>query len=942
MTCDSVYRFGAFELLVRRQLLIHAGTPVPVGSRALAILTALVEGAGDIITKEKLIAAAWPTTFVDDSNLKVNVSNLRRALRFKDPSQDYIVAIPSRGYRFIAPVQRISAGARGLPPRTPLIGRADDLAAVQERLSKNLVVTVAGSGGIGKTALATGAVHAAASHYSDGVTFVDLAKISSAQFIPAALALALGLTTGGEDPLARVIHALEGQQKLLLIDNCEHLLPAVAGVIDRLSTSLEGVRILATSREPLRIRHEHVHRLDSLRSDPHPYPTASEALEYPAVELFVTRAFEHSGYALSDTDAPAVAEICRRLDGIPLAIELAAKRVGDLTPPRLLEMLDDRFKVLACGCPKAPLRQQTLRATLDWSYSLLSESEAGFVRALSVFAGEFSVKGVIALAPSDTPPDTAVEILSSLAGKSFLVVDWRKGRITYRLLETMRAYLLERLKLAGEEGNAKRRHAEFMRGLLERADNLSAVDATQERRTVFALWLDDVRAALAWALSSDDDATLGLQLAVGALSLWSELSLLGECRKTSEHALKRLNAMPMPDQRMRCHLLLGVAMGSTYLLRDIDAQRQDWETALDAARASQDADLVAQVLGGLARCEMLSGRHTDALAHIHELQRIAKGLKSDWAKDEGDLLLATVEIFQAQLPKALGRLEQLVEREAWKPLPCRRGMQQVAPRLQLAANFAATLWLTGAPTRAALVAEETVREAQGTAHPHSLCQILCMGMTAVALWNGHVDRASHYAAELARLVSRYELTIWKPVSLCLDVLVACADGARVPAEELLAACDAMLALPPPLVRPIYLTMIADELVMRGHLIEARLPIKAAHAKLHASQGERWPIPELLRIEAALASRSGDGRTAEQLLLQSLGFAEKAGATGWSLRSAMGLARLRRDAGREREAEAVLAPIVSRVVDGAGTKDFDEAQAFLLQLPAGRTRDLRVA
>jgi ATP/maltotriose-dependent transcriptional regulator MalT len=241
-----------------------------------------------------------------------------------------------------------------------------------------------------------------------------------------------------------------------------------------------------------------------------------------------------------------------------------------------------------------------------------------------------------------------------------------------------------------------------------------------------------------------------------------------------------------------------------------------------------------------------------------------------------------------------------------------------------------------------LLAEVTVREAQETAHPLSLCQILCMGITAVALWNGHIDRALRCSAELARLVTQYQLTIWKPVSLCFEVLVACATGKQVQANELVAACDAMLALPPPLIRPIYLVMIADELVMRGRLVEARLPIKAAHAKVQASQGERWFIPELLRVEATLASRSGDEHTAEQLLLQSLALADEAGATGWSLRTALSLAHLLRDAHREREAAAVLAPVIARIVDGAGTKDFDKAEAFLVQLPAAKTTDLCVA
>jgi predicted ATPase/DNA-binding winged helix-turn-helix (wHTH) protein len=942
MTGDADYRFGAFELLVRRQLLVHAASPVHIGSRALAILTVLVEAAGELVTKQKLIAAAWPTTFVDDSNLKVNICNLRRALASSDPGQDYILAVPGRGYRFVAPVHRISMGARGLPPKIPLIGRADDLAAVQGWLSENPLVTVVGTGGIGKTVLAAAAAHLVAADYPDGISFVDLAKISAAEFIPAALALALGLRASGEEPLAEVIHALEGQRKLLLIDNCEHLLPSVAGVIDRLSTNLEGLRILATSREPLRIRDERVYRLNPLKSDSRVSPTASEASAYPAVELFVTRAFERTGYEPSDTDAPSVAEICRRLDGIPLAIELAATRIGALTPAQLLEMLDGRFKVLAYGSCKAPRRQQTLHATLDWSYNLLSDSESTFARALSVFAGEFGIEGAIALAPNDILPDTAVDILSSLAAKSFLVIDWQESAITYRLLETMRAYLLERLRFNGEENQARHRHATFMCALLEGAGNPSATVATLEWRAKFGRCLDDVRSALAWTLSTDQDVALGIRLAVAALPLWSELSLLGECRETSERALARLDATPLPDQRARAHLLLGVAIASTYAPEDADAHRRTWESALQAARAIDDADLLAQVLSGLARCEMLEGRHTDALGHAHELRSIAKGLGNSWARDEGDLLQAHGEIYKARFPKALARLKQLVEREARHQLSFRRGMQQVAPHLQLAVSFAATLWLTGSPARAALAADAAVRDAQETGHQQSLCEILAKGATLVALWNGHVDRASRYAAEFAGLVTLHRLAIWKPVSLCLDVVVACAARKQVHAEQLVAACDAMLALPPPLIRPIYLVMVADELVARGRLVEARIPIDAALAKIEASQGEHWTVPELLRVEATLASRSGDERTAEKLLLQSLELADEAGATGWSLRTALSLAHLRRNAGREREAAAVLASVIARVVDGAGTKDFDSAEAFLLQLPATGTCDLLLA
>jgi hypothetical protein len=548
-------------------------------------------------------------------------------------------------------------------------------------------------------------------------------------------------------------------------------------------------------------------------------------------------------------------------------------RIGALTPARLLEMLDDRFKVLAYGSRKAPIRQQTLHATLDWSYSLLSDSEATFARALSVFAGAFSVEGAIALAPNDTPPETTIYVLSSLSAKSFLVVDWQEGAVTYRLLETTRAYLMERLQFAGEENDAKRRHAKLMCALLERADNPTAPGPARERGAKFGRWLNDIRSALAGTLSSDQDAALGIRLAVATLPLWSELSFLGECREMSERALARLNAAPVPDQRMRAHLLLGVAIAGIYVPEDVDAHRLTWQSALQAARAIDNADLLAQVLSGLARCEMHTGRHTDALEHACELRSIAKGLENSWARDEGDLLLAHGEVYTAQFPRALARFKQLVKHQARLELSSRRGMQQVAPHLQLAISFAITLWLTGSPAQAGLAADAAVRDAQETGHQQSLREVLAKTFP-LTLWNGHVDRASRYAAEFARLVTLHRVVIWEPVPQSLNVLVACAAGKQVQAEELVAACEAMLALPPLPIRPIYLLMVADALVKRGRLVDAKLAIDAAHAGIQASQGERWPIPELLRVEAALASRSGDARTAEQLLLQSLTLADQ--------------------------------------------------------------------
>jgi predicted ATPase len=359
------------------------------------------------------------------------------------------------------------------------------------------LVSIVGAGGIGKTTVAIAAAHAGAGERAGGAAFIDLATINDPQFVPAVIASALGVGMAGADPLATVVHALKVQQKVLLFDNCEHLLVAVASVVDRLTRDLPNVRILTTSREPLRLRGERVHRLGGLGCDPHEKPTANEARTYPAIELFTARAAERSGYRLMDADAPAVAEICRRLDGNALAIELAATQTAAFRAAEILQMLDDSFRLLKLGPPGAPLRQRSLLATLDWSYGLLSEGETALLRAISVFAGVFSVEGAAAVSNED--PAEVLDVLAQLAAKSLLVIDATYDLVTYRLLETTRAYCLERLRVSNEDDGVRRRHAEHVCAVLERAAGEWDRSSAQIWGTTFARIVDDLRGALAWA-----------------------------------------------------------------------------------------------------------------------------------------------------------------------------------------------------------------------------------------------------------------------------------------------------------------------------------------------------------------------------------------------------------------------------------------------------------
>ena len=384
---ELTFSFGPFRLSPRRQLLLKGDTPVPLGSRAFEILLALVERAGEVVDKNSLMTRVWPDVTVEEANLRAQITALRRVLAEGGTGANYVVTLPGRGYRFVAVVARSTGGAdqpqlniytgRSLLDRpTRLIGRADIVAMVSNRLQRGRFVTIIGSAGIGKTTVARAVADNLLATFQDGARFVDLAPLKDPRLVPSALASVLGVAVRSESPYPALISFLKDKQILILLDNCEHVLLAAAGLAEELLKGVPGVHVLATSREPLRAEDERVQRLPPLETAPlSATPTADEALTYPAIQLFVERAAAGAGgYELKDEDIPVVAQICRRLDGIPLAIELAAGRVDAFGVRGVASRLDDRFHLLTHGRRTALPRHQTLAAAFDWSYDLLSET----------------------------------------------------------------------------------------------------------------------------------------------------------------------------------------------------------------------------------------------------------------------------------------------------------------------------------------------------------------------------------------------------------------------------------------------------------------------------------------------------------------------------------------------------------------------------------------
>ncbi|MHC8367478.1 ATP-binding protein [Pseudomonas sp. ZT5P21] len=468
---DAVVQFGPYAFHLRQRLILDGDRPLRMGGRALDILQVLVQRAGTVVSKDELIALVWPTSVVEEINLRVHIAALRRALGDGQDGRRYIVNIPQRGYSFIAAVQRVPACSlapveavqklqHNLPTRlTPVIGRDSIVGSLVRQLPVRRFMSLVGPGGIGKTTVAVRVAELLLQHYQDGVWRVDLAAIHDPAQVVDQLTRTLELEVG--TPL----DTLTQRHALLVLDNCEHLLERCRSLVEDLLKSAPRLSILVTSREPLQALGETVQRLPPLAVPPaSALNSVAEAMGYSAVQLFVSHArTRQQGFALREQDLNVVREICRRLDGLPLAIELAAAQIDALALVGVRAQLDNCFQLLTQGRRTAVPRHQTLKAALDWSYEQLSPLEQIVLQRLAVFKMAFTLDAAIGvLGCAALLPGRLVEVVESLALKSLLSLEQSGGLSRYRFLNTTHTYALEKLEYSGELRAFEMRYARYI------------------------------------------------------------------------------------------------------------------------------------------------------------------------------------------------------------------------------------------------------------------------------------------------------------------------------------------------------------------------------------------------------------------------------------------------------------------------------------------------
>src|SRR5260370_11619687 len=770
-------RFGPFELNVAERSLKKASQVIPLGGRAYDILIALLENAGEVVGKAELIAKAWPDVTVEEGSLRVHLSALRKALGDGQFGDKYIANAQGQGYSFIAPVTCLpadrdkssaSAGLSNLPPALGrMVGRDDVVLEIQARLQTERLITILGAGGIGKTTVALAVGHSVLAHFSGAVFFVDLSTVRDKEQVIGAIASAIGLDPQLVDPKEALLNFLRPRRVLIILDSCEHLIEKTAEIADYIFQNTPDIYILATSREALHVPGERVLRLCPLDCPPEqPGLTASEVLAYPAARLFAERVSARRGdFSLGDDEAPMVAEICRKADGIALAIELAAGRAAIFGVRNTVARLGSRLDLLKFGRRTANPRHQTLIATLDWSHDHLSEIERILLRRVAIFVGHFTLEAALAVAEEVGIDESEIAgALGNLVHKSLIGV-WTSSRGPfYRLLDTTRAYALEKLATSGEQESIAERHASFSIQMLESNPvDLFDLEFTEAAANAVRDYLGNIRAALEWSFGPNGDDPTAIRLSAAASQLLLAMSLLLECRTWMEKAIDRMTPDCDPPHQMQIQAALALSL--MYTEGNSERVREAFHAALNFAQLHEDTALHLSLLSGMSmylHC-IVDAAGTYELALRSEAVARKTGSPDDAAI--ADSMLGAAYCLRSDQPRAQEHLKRSLH-----SFPHLRRFQPCQYLLDLRSSSLSalthSLFFSGNLDQAVHYAKMNVEEAARSGHPIGLFRAHANPMR-LYFWIDDLEQVERSLSKLEHTAEMHSLAPARAVALGL-------------------------------------------------------------------------------------------------------------------------------------------------------------------------------
>ncbi|MGY8668524.1 winged helix-turn-helix domain-containing protein [Bradyrhizobium sp. UFLA05-109] len=942
----DVLSFGPFRLAPSERLLTREGAPVELGARALDILIALVSRPNDVIGKNELLSHVWPDVTVEESSLRFHMASLRRALRDGKEGARYISTLAGRGYCFVAPVSRSSdqdsaAGAvaasfpyANLPGRlSHMVGRDEDVPRISTHLIDARLVSIVGIGGVGKTTVAIAVGHHLREAFRGAIMLVDLSMLSDPNLVATAIASMLGLSVHSEDATPALIAYLRTKRMLLILDTCEHLIDAIAALASQIYAKAPQVHILATSREVLQVEGEHVYRLDPLPCPPEESEVMSAAAQtFPAPRLFIERAAASGAHLeLSEADVAIVVRICRKLDGVALALELVARRVDAYGLQQIESLLDQSLTLLLLGHRSTTPRQKTLQATLDWSYQLLSEVERVVLRRLAVFVGHFSLDAALAVVTSnDIDQSQVLAAIDSLAGKSMIAIRPIDAMMRYRLLDTTRTYLLNIAIDDTEAAGLAGRHATYYRRWLEQSGSeWPTLSSGVERFPHFAA-LNNVRKALEWCFGQEGDIEIGIGLAAAAAQVFLAMSLLPECHRWSERAILALDdTRRAGHEEMHLQASLGVSLMFTR------GNSEGARAALDRSRTiAEQRDEAPYQLYLMNLLHLFHTRVADFNGTLQYAERgaaIARRIGGPAAMALAHSLLGSSLLHIGDLAGARRELEKA---RLGGPSARRAGTVYIDFEHYNYAdiNLARTLWLQGQPNQALERVHQGVKNAASIGHPVALCRALVWGV-AVLIRAGDLEGADEHANRLVSLAEQHSLEPYLAIGQGHRGALAIRRGnASEGVRSLQRSLETLHSAHYKLFTTEFNIALAEGLAKIGEFRESLALINEAVLSV-TTNGDLIYMPELLRVKGnVLASMPEPNiEEAEAYFTQSLELSRQQEARAWELRTAIDLARLWANRGKSEHGRTLLQPILEQFVEGRDTADPMTAARLLAEL-----------
>ena len=932
-TALSAIAFGPFRYDPTHREISDDRGPLRVGSRALNLLGVLLEQPGRLYSRDELVARVWPDTVVEETSLRVHISALRKALGDGVNGARYIANVPGRGYTFVGetkPSPHVSGSASAIgplsaepaawaaspPPATPSlpprltrpIGREHAIAQLADLLARERLVTVVGAGGMGKTTVALAVAQGLSRLYPDGACLVELSQLSDPVLVAAELGRTQGLIVSPGDSPAVLEAALRSKQLLFVLDNCEHVVDAAAFLVNRLMRTCPGLHFLATSREPLEIEAEWVFKLPPLAMPAPDEPLdLQDLLAYPAIQLFVERAQANGdSFELTDAHAPAVRQLCGFLDGIPLAIELAAARLDSLGVQGLLRRLGNAFELLTRGRRTALSRHRTLQAVMDWSYDLLSDSERLVLQRLSVFRGAFDLDGAVAIAacPQLNLQQVIEDVLSLTAKSLIALASADDNLLLHRLLYVTRLYAEKRLANGNDAALVHRRHAAFLVEGLQRARDAGASMSQYHWSPALGSSIADVRAAIEWALIEEHDLGLGIQLTAFAKRTYCDVGLVEEYLGYIETALTKLprvgadmEALELP-LRVAAGFMMGyVPDGSRRYPAVFSRTRQLLETL------GSEGDRI-EALFGMSTTSYGQGDYRLSLACCEEIRGLAIGRFEP-------LSVAISDRVSALCLHSLGD-HDAAELLAWRVLAFngarvgRQFLSEVPFAVSMRIQLARIQWLRGEFGTAWKTLQRAL-EGSEAAHVFARCQVLGTAAIAMAIWRGEALLAGQWAQELHDFSERKGLAYWRAYAQAFRHVVA--GGVIVPGSAMaltMASCAPL-----------------GDIVATCH---AARPSAATQARV--DQGAvGWCAPEVMRLVAL--DELGDAPVSAAARLQrALQLAEQQGARFWMLRIALSMAAVATPHDAGMQAVERIRQLLSVIDDGSAVPELVAARNLL--------------